>query len=98
MAEYLRSGKSRPKFCRERGICYTSLCGWLRNKPGKKAVRGFHRVKISPLMGFGEPVMGEIVLGGGVRVRVMRGCTVSEVATMMEGLGCARPEAGACGS
>lgn len=87
LALYHRSGLKRPDFCRRYKIAYTTLCGWERRLGKTKTRVSFQRVKMSPLTFGVEPVIAELVLEGGIRVRVMRDCSAAQLAGIVEAVG-----------
>jgi transposase-like protein len=87
LALYRRSGLSHAQFCRRHELAPTTLGNW-KSRLGRKAssVR-FQRVRISPLAWAGENAVAELVLAGGVRVRVMRDCPSEQLAGILEAVG-----------
>ena len=81
---YRRSGLKPIEYCRQHGLAYTTLMGWIGSERNKKRLRKksgvkFQRVRISPRVGLGDGMVAEVCLPSGARVRVLRGCGREEL-------------------
>jgi transposase-like protein len=83
------SGMSALEFSRKHGIHFTTLYSWMRGEKPVKGSGSLRRVKIegSALIGVGEPVVAEVVLANGARVRLMRGSSEEELSMILKALG-----------
>ncbi|HTX21458.1 MAG TPA: hypothetical protein VMD27_06340 [Candidatus Aquilonibacter sp.] len=67
LAQFERSGMSAAEFARQRGLSYTTFCGWRARRDKTKALPSFVQVEVAPCA-VAEGLM--IELGGQARVRV----------------------------
>lgn len=82
-----KSGESVAGFCRSRGMNYAQFVYWQRVLRGERVERS----SLVPVMVQStvpsSPVVIEVVLPSGIRVRVPPGC-VAESITLVRGLSC----------
>ena len=87
VARFERSGQSAAGFAREQGICYGTLCNWIRaGREGGKADESQSRwVEVEAPRQTGESVM-VVGIGDSIRVEVRDPAQVAWVCILIEGL------------